>query len=308
MIFLLVVPALYLTYYAVTAGLPNMRLFYLVSFGIIYLLQVMCRKKRYMTFLFILIIGILIHYRVYFGPIFISCPNKIDMSIVLVTTSFSSRQDVVEPWVRRYLSAYPFYIENNESMLYEPNRTFISLPPEYYGPRVTSYTIQMYDLMYHYNQYSTSVWILFLEDDAIPLSVLNIENTLICCSTYSGDVIYLDYRNIVSGYVPGSFAGAAGMLYRRTALPKIAEEMRFGLSRVTRMMGHDSIIGRAIEEGRINGTVVVSIREKRDETSTLDWGRVSSDRHIPWLEILIVFSLSVSILLSQGNKPSRLKT
>lgn len=275
------------TYRAVEFGVTQLRFAYLATTLILLGAQytLIYRPAGHgLIALALLLVWLLFHLRFFspaLGRLKYVYEGEPTVEIVVMTYPESPRGNAVESWVAPLLTLCPFAlgytVESNASRV-----TDLISDEELAGPipspKLRSNVLRALEVMQRYGQPGHADWLLYLEDDAVPLMATGefaaLLDTLRRVAEY--DLIALDHRSVFMDYTDGSMIGLAGALFRRTSLVYVADSMVRGYRVVdTRgtAYGADGILGYMIDRGVLKGTCVPAIREMTGQSSTLDWGR-----------------------------------
>lgn len=299
------------TYRAVEFGVVHLRFAYLATtlilLGVQYTLIYRPAGHTVTPFV-LLLVWLIFHLRVFspaLGRLKYVYEGEPTVEIVIMTYPESPRGNAVESWVAPLLERCPYVlgytVEHNTSRVTDlVSEEELSGPIP--NPKLRSNVLRVLEVMQRYGQPECADWLLYLEDDAVPLVSIEefatILDTLRRVAEY--DLITLDHRSVFMDYTDGSMIGLTGALFRRTSLSYVADSMVRGYRVVnTREIayGADGILGFMIDHGAIKGTCVPVIREMTGLPSTLDWGRdaIREQRAIPFekfglaLAALVVF-------------------
>lgn len=309
-------------YRIVETGVVNLRYMYLLSFIVLLMIQVVTKwhSDKWVLAFVMFSLWLYVHFRV-FGTSLYRFGHPSDhvlttVEIVIMTIPSSSRNDLVESWVNTHMGMYPYTIESNHTQFAQSiqDQEF----PSTITPKVRNYTRRFVDFLETYHTHSTSDWILFLEDDAIPINLDSFAN-LIHSLSYVGssyDFINLDVRSLMMDFLPNSMIGTVGMMIQKYSMRDIADYIVYTYKHYpyTSLLGYDTILGKAVNEGALKGTCVPSLKEQNDVVSTLDYGRnmkrEQSDQSVikysTWFASILVFTIVELKLTNKRLRPIHL--
>lgn len=300
-------------YLGVKAGVDHLRFLYLGSvllFSCVHL-TVIRRLARALTLTLVLLtIWGLVHLRIFTPALYrfshvnvheaFNDPFYPDVEVVIMTFPGSPRGNSVENWVKPLVDRYSFFTKYTV----EQNTTSVTnlidddeLSERVLTPILRSHIRGLLDILQRYSGTGHADWILYFEDDAIPLDtegfaeIIQELRSVTCC-----DVIVLDYRSVMMDFLPGSVIGITGLMIRRSSLAHIIDRIVLGYRTVAtpgEAIGVDWMIGYYIDRGELSGTCVPYILEN-ESPSTLDWGRKGVKSVHVFLEKLIVFLITAT--------------
>ena len=222
-----------------------------------------------------------------------------DVEIVIMTFPGSPRGNSVESWVKPLVDRYSFLTKYTV----EQNTTSVTnlidddeLSERVLTPILRSNIRRILDIMQRYSGPGHADWILYVEDDAVPLDekgfaeIIRVLRAVVCC-----DMIVFDYRSVMMDFLSGSMIGITGAMLRRSSLPTIVERVVHGYRTMdTRggVIGVDGMLGYLIDRGELTGTCVPYIFEAQTP-STMDWGRQDVNHVHVSLEKVTVFLMTM---------------
>jgi hypothetical protein len=205
---------------------PNIRYFFLFS---ILTLAIAKRMKNVYVFGVLVAFTCLVHWRIFYGPFYLTCIGKSPLSVDIVVSSFegSPRTAFITNWLQDMFDDIPFELYMNQTLspafLTAENCPVLQTKPKF----IPAHIMKTHYLLLSMVDRSQD-WILVLEDDATPIWPASFKHSLYCATQYNEyDAILLDGKNTMADILPHSGTGTAGVLYNANSLAKIIDVIEF---------------------------------------------------------------------------------
>ncbi len=289
---------------------PNIRWFFVLSVLLLMAMRLLVHRRNYLMAGILLWMTFILHWRIFYGPFFLpvdwSSEPPLSMSIIIMTTTNSTRLPLIRSWIDQLLPHFEVTEDDR------PLAVTVPIPEGFSTENCTYY--QKYPIVARqvekYRQImidgADTKWVLVLEDDATPLWPHSFRALLSQVTRDdSYDLVFLDSKMAAADWLPDSHTGTCAVLFKVSSLPQIVSDFYFTSSVCDKLWGVDALLGQRYWADQLRSFTAVSVKESRLEPSTLGYGR-KYYTDTSTLEILIgVIAVVLFLLFPFGNDNRR---